>query len=58
MVAKVGIVIQSDLEPMSVTPRCYSLSQLGVILKSNTYKRQIVIPSNSEHVSVTPKHYS
>ena len=24
MVAEVGIVIQSDLEPMSVTPRCYS----------------------------------
>ena len=24
MVAKVGIVIQSDLEPMSVTPRRYS----------------------------------
>ena len=58
MVAKMGIAIPSDLEPMSITPRHYFQSQLGVIPRSNTYKRQIAIPSDSEHISVTPKHYS
>ena len=58
MVAKVGITILSHLEPMSITPRCYSQSQLGVIPRSNTYKYQITIPSYSEHVSVTSKCYS
>ena len=58
MVTKVGIAILSNLEPMSVTPRRYSWSQLRVISRSNTYKRQIAILSDSEHISVTPKCYS